>query len=152
MALEKLTESAHGQLLYELPHLRRDDRTHLLLAPRELIEQLCRVHPFPAVLLASLSRNPGPTPGEFRWLKEATLGAIEAPSMLRCAQDPPECLIGTWIAPLFGSSPLGPGAADRNGLPIILISKLVDEREFAGRDPHAVCVDQGPLGARDRVA
>jgi hypothetical protein len=40
LALERLTESSGGQLLYELPHPRRDGATHLLLDPLELIEKL----------------------------------------------------------------------------------------------------------------
>jgi hypothetical protein len=32
-ALERLTESSHGQLLYELPHPRRDGSTHLRRDP-----------------------------------------------------------------------------------------------------------------------
>ena len=40
LATERLTESSGGQLLYELPHPRRDGSTHLLLDPLELIEKL----------------------------------------------------------------------------------------------------------------
>jgi Putative transposase len=40
LTVERLTESSHGQLLYELPHPRRDGSTHLLLDPLELIEKL----------------------------------------------------------------------------------------------------------------
>jgi hypothetical protein len=35
-----LTESSGGQLLYQLPHPRRDGSMHLLLDPLELIEKL----------------------------------------------------------------------------------------------------------------
>jgi hypothetical protein len=41
LALDRLTESPHGQLPYQLPHPRRDGATHLLLDPLELIEKLC---------------------------------------------------------------------------------------------------------------
>ncbi len=47
LALERLTESTHGQLLYELPHPRRDGSTHLLLDPLELIEKLSVLVPAP---------------------------------------------------------------------------------------------------------
>ena len=40
LALDRLTESSGGQLLYQLPHARRDGSTHLLLDPLELIEKL----------------------------------------------------------------------------------------------------------------
>jgi hypothetical protein len=39
LALERLTESSHGQLVFELPHPRTDGATHLLLDPLELIEK-----------------------------------------------------------------------------------------------------------------
>jgi hypothetical protein len=35
LALERLSETSHGQLLYELPHPRADGSTHLLLDPLE---------------------------------------------------------------------------------------------------------------------
>jgi hypothetical protein len=47
LALERLTESSGGQLLYELPHPRRDGSTHLLLDPLELIEKLSVLIPSP---------------------------------------------------------------------------------------------------------
>src|SRR5262245_19213217 len=47
LALERLTESSGGQLLYELPHARLDGSTHLLLDPLELIEKLCVLIPPP---------------------------------------------------------------------------------------------------------
>jgi hypothetical protein len=47
LALERLTESSKGQLVYELPHPRRDGATHLLLDPMELIEKLCVLIPPP---------------------------------------------------------------------------------------------------------
>ena len=40
LALERLTESSHGQVVFELPHPRADGATHLLLDPLELIEKL----------------------------------------------------------------------------------------------------------------
>jgi hypothetical protein len=42
-----LSESSHGQLLYELAHPRADGSTHLLLDPLELIEKLCVLVPAP---------------------------------------------------------------------------------------------------------
>lgn len=42
-----MTESSGGQLLYELPHPRRDGSTHLLLDPLELIEKLSVLIPPP---------------------------------------------------------------------------------------------------------
>ncbi len=47
LALERLTESSGGQLLYALPHARRDGSTHLLLDPLELIEKLSVLIPSP---------------------------------------------------------------------------------------------------------
>jgi len=47
LAMERLTESSGGQLLYELPHPRRDGSTHLLLDPLELIEKLSVLVPSP---------------------------------------------------------------------------------------------------------
>lgn len=47
LALERLTESSGGQLLYELLHPRRDGSTHLLLDPLELIEKLSVLVPSP---------------------------------------------------------------------------------------------------------
>jgi Putative transposase len=42
-----LTETSPGQLLYELPHPRRDGSTYLLLDPLELIEKLSVLVPAP---------------------------------------------------------------------------------------------------------
>ncbi len=47
LALERLTESSHGQLVFELPHPRTDGATHLLLDPLELIEKLTLLIPPP---------------------------------------------------------------------------------------------------------
>jgi len=47
LALERLTESSHGQLLYELAHPRADGATHLLLDPLELLEKLAVLAPVP---------------------------------------------------------------------------------------------------------
>ena len=47
LATERLTESSGGQLLYQLPHPRRDGSTHLLLDPLELIEKLSVLIPPP---------------------------------------------------------------------------------------------------------
>jgi Putative transposase len=47
LALERLTESAHGQLLFELAHPRADGTTHLLLDPLELIEKIALLIPPP---------------------------------------------------------------------------------------------------------
>jgi hypothetical protein len=46
-ALERLTESARGQLGFELPQPRTDGATHLLLDPLELIEKLTLLIPPP---------------------------------------------------------------------------------------------------------
>jgi Putative transposase len=40
LALERLTKSSRGQVVFELPHPRADGATHLLLDPLELIEKL----------------------------------------------------------------------------------------------------------------
>ena len=45
--LERLTESSHGQLLFELAHSRADGTTHRLLAPLELIEKIALLIPPP---------------------------------------------------------------------------------------------------------
>jgi hypothetical protein len=46
-ALERRSESSHGQRLSELAHPRTDGSTHVLLDPLELIEQLCVLVPAP---------------------------------------------------------------------------------------------------------
>jgi hypothetical protein len=51
LALERLSESSHGQLLYELARPRADGSTHLLLDPLELIEKLAVLVPAPRVHL-----------------------------------------------------------------------------------------------------
>ncbi len=47
LALERLTESSRGQLVFKLPHPRADGATHLLLDPLELIEKLTLLIPPP---------------------------------------------------------------------------------------------------------
>ena len=47
LALERLTESARGQVVFELPHPRANGATHLLLDPLELIEKLTLLIPPP---------------------------------------------------------------------------------------------------------
>ena len=47
LALARLTGSSGGQLLYALPHARRDGSAHLLLDPLELIEKLSVLIPSP---------------------------------------------------------------------------------------------------------
>jgi hypothetical protein len=47
LALARLTESAGGQVVFELPHPRTDGATHLLLDPLELIEKLTQLIPPP---------------------------------------------------------------------------------------------------------
>ena len=47
LALERLTESSHGQRLFELAHSRADGTTHLLLDPLELIEKIALLIPPP---------------------------------------------------------------------------------------------------------
>jgi hypothetical protein len=47
VALERLTESAQGQLVFELPRPRADGATHLRLDPLELIEKLSILIPLP---------------------------------------------------------------------------------------------------------
>ena len=47
LARERFTDSSGGQLLYELPHPRRDGATHLLFDPLELIEKLSVLIPSP---------------------------------------------------------------------------------------------------------
>jgi hypothetical protein len=47
LALARLTESARGQVVFELPHPRTDGATHLLLDPLELIEKLTLLIPPP---------------------------------------------------------------------------------------------------------
>ncbi len=42
---ERGAESSQGQLVYALPHPRRDGSTHLLLDPLELIEKLAVLMP-----------------------------------------------------------------------------------------------------------
>lgn len=45
LALERLTESAPGQLVFELAHPRADGTTHLLRGPLELIEKIALLIP-----------------------------------------------------------------------------------------------------------
>ena len=59
LALDRLTESSHGQLVYELPHPRRDGATHLLLPPGAHREALRTDSPAP-VSPAPLPRRSGP--------------------------------------------------------------------------------------------
>jgi hypothetical protein len=47
LALERLTERSQDQLVYALPHPRRDGSTHLLLDPLELIEKFAVLIPTP---------------------------------------------------------------------------------------------------------
>ena len=47
LALERLTESSHGQLVFELAHPRADGTPHLLREPLELIEKLAVLVPPP---------------------------------------------------------------------------------------------------------
>jgi Putative transposase len=47
LALARLTESARGQVVFELPHLRAAGAPHRLLDPLELIEKLTRLIPPP---------------------------------------------------------------------------------------------------------
>ena len=47
LALERVTESSRGQVVFELPHPRTDAATHLLLDPLELIEKLTLLIPPP---------------------------------------------------------------------------------------------------------
>jgi hypothetical protein len=47
LARERLTESAHGPLLFELAQPRADGTTHLLLEPLELIEKIALLIPPP---------------------------------------------------------------------------------------------------------
>jgi hypothetical protein len=47
LALERLTESSRGQVVFELSHPRADGATHLLLDPLELIEKLTLLIPPP---------------------------------------------------------------------------------------------------------
>ena len=47
LALERLTASSRGQVVFELPHPRADGATNLLLDPLELIEKLTRLIPPP---------------------------------------------------------------------------------------------------------
>jgi hypothetical protein len=50
LARERLTESAHGQLRFELAHPRADGTTHLLLEPLELIEKIALLmRPVPSI-------------------------------------------------------------------------------------------------------
>ena len=62
LALERLTESSGGQLLYELPHPRRDGSTHLLLAPLELIEKLSVLIPRPGFTCSGSTASWPPAP------------------------------------------------------------------------------------------
>ncbi len=49
LALERVTERSHGQLLHELPRPRADGATPLLLDPLELIEKVAVLVPAPRV-------------------------------------------------------------------------------------------------------
>jgi hypothetical protein len=55
LALARLTESARGPVVFELPHLRADGATHRLLDPLALIEKLTLLIPPLACSHAALS-------------------------------------------------------------------------------------------------
>jgi Putative transposase len=64
LALERLSDSSHGQLLYELAHPRADGATHLLLDPLELLEKLAVLVPAPR---SHLLRYHGVLPPHAAW-------------------------------------------------------------------------------------
>ena len=74
LALERLTESSGGQLLYQLPHPRRDGPTHLLLDPLELIEKLSVLIPAPRFHLPRFHVFSRPTPRGARRLSPGGRG------------------------------------------------------------------------------
>ena len=85
LASKRLTDSSGGQLLYQLPHPRRDGSTHLLLDPLEMIEKLSVLIPPPRFHLLRFHGGLAPraqlrsavVPGLSR---EAELGGAQAPS------------------------------------------------------------------------
>jgi Putative transposase len=106
LTLERLTESSHGQLLYELPHPRRDGATHLLLDPLELIEKLTVLIPpprfhllrFHGVLAPRAQLRAAVVP---RSSRDAALGGAPAPRLSPPApQSPPVSGAGrlSWAA------------------------------------------------------
>jgi hypothetical protein len=61
LALERLTESAPGQLVFELAHPRADGTTHLLRGPLELIEKIALLIPPPRFQTLRLQGVLGPS-------------------------------------------------------------------------------------------
>ena len=57
LALARLTESSHGQLLDQLPHPRRDGSTHLLLDALELIEKVAVLVPAPGAIACAITMS-----------------------------------------------------------------------------------------------
>src|SRR5262245_22985506 len=112
LALERLTESSGGLLLYQLPHPRRDGSTHLLLDPLELIEKLSVLIPpprfhllrFHGVLAPRAQLRAAVVP---RSTRDVALGAGATP----VAAGAPEPSRVTGRTPLLG----GPDAAGGRG-------------------------------------
>ena len=75
LALERLTESSRGQLVFELPHPRADGATHLLLDPLELIEKLTLLIPPLRVHILRVHGVLGPVAG---WRAAGIPGRPEA--------------------------------------------------------------------------
>jgi hypothetical protein len=87
LALERLTESSRGQLVFELPHPRPDGATHLLLDPLELMEKLTLLIPpprfhtlrFHGVLAPAAAWRSAVIPGRPEAEKEGPPAAVGAP-------------------------------------------------------------------------
>ena len=84
LALARLTESARGQVVFELPHLRADGATHLLLDPLELIEKLTLLIPPPRF---HTLRFHGVLAPHAAWRSAVIPGRPEAEQPLTCLDD-----------------------------------------------------------------
>ena len=100
LALERLTESSHGQLLYELAHPRADGTTHLLLDPLELLEKLAVLVPAPRT---HLLRYHGVLAPHAAWRSLVVPRPVEAGGA--------EASAGVADAPARGLSPSAAGPA-----------------------------------------
>jgi hypothetical protein len=91
LALERLTKSSRGQVVFELPHPRADDATHLLLDPLELIEKLTLPIPPPRFHTLRFHGVLGPAAG---WRSAVIPGRPDAVEEGPTAAGPRRRLVG----------------------------------------------------------
>ena len=112
LALERLTESSGGQLLYELGHPRADGATRLSLDPLELIEKLAVLVPAPRTHLLRYHGLLAPHSG---WRSLVVPRPVDAGAC-------PEAPAGLADEPGVGRSPspVGPPLPARPGWAVLL--------------------------------